>query len=260
MIELLKDIQSQRRFSPREAIQTFCQIIVLKNLSWKEEQFIGGTALVFGFGNPRFSEDIDLTHVQNPLALEPYLKKALKELSDWLKEELEEAPKLLSPKKGKATWKISAKIRREGIVRLHIDSQKYPTHSHHPIVVSFRGIPPFIVASVSVEELMADKLIAVALRNYVSGRDLFDLWYHWLKNSKEEMNEKVFSFLEMKKKDRSIEENIFSRIESRLSLKIPARVLDEWNRYLPAPLKNGILYENIYSSVHSALLKIGRPL
>lgn len=202
----------------------------------------------------------ETSNLKNPLLLEPYLKKALKELADWLKEELEEAPKLLSPKKGKATWKISAKIRREGMVRLHIDSQKYPAHSHHPIVVSFRGIPPFIVAGVSLEEMMADKLIALALRNDVGGRDLFDLWYHWLKNSKEEMNGKIFSFLEMKKKDRSIEENIFSRIENRLSPKIPTRVVDEWNRYLPATLKNEALYEDIYSLVRFVLLKIGRPL
>lgn len=244
----------------KESIQTFFQIIVLKNLSWKREKFIGGTALVLGHENPRFSEDIDLTDVNDPLSLRPYLEKAAKELDVWLKDQLEGSIKLIPPKKDKATWKLSAKLRQEGTIHLHIDSQKYPSHSHHPIVVSFKGISPFIVASVSLEEIMADKLVALALCNYVGGRDLFDLWYHWLRNHKQEMDEKIYSFLEKKKKDRSIEENIFSKIENLLSLQIPARVVDEWNRYLPVTLKNRPLYEDIYSSVRSALLKIGRPL
>lgn len=259
MIEALQQIQTERGFSLRESIQTFFQIIVLKNLSWKEEKFIGGTALVFGFNNPRFSEDIDLTQVNNPLSLEPYLKKGVRELTDWLKEELEETPKLIPPKKEKATWKISAKIRQEGILHLHVDSQKYPAHSHHPIVISPRGMSPFIIAGVALEEILADKLVALVLRNYVSGRDLFDLWYHWLKDPKPEVSEKVFFFLDKKKKDRSLTGNIFSTIEKRLSSQIPARVLEEWNRYLPPSLKNRPLYEEIYSVIRSALPKT-RPI
>lgn len=255
MIETLRQIQFERGFSLREAIQTFCQIIVLKNFSWKTERFIGGTALVFGFGNPRFSEDIDLTNVPNPLTLKPYLNKASKELGIWLKEELKEAPTLLPPKKEKATWKLSAKTLGEGLIRLHIDSQKYRAHSHHPVVISPKGLSPFIVASISLEEIMADKLVALALRNYVSGRDLFDLWYHWFRNPENKINEKIFSLLEKKKKDRSITETVLSKIKKRLPSQIPDRVLDEWNRYLPPSLKNRSLYEEIYSSVRSALLK-----
>ncbi|MDO8519532.1 MAG: nucleotidyl transferase AbiEii/AbiGii toxin family protein, partial [Deltaproteobacteria bacterium] len=57
----------ERGLSHRDASQTFMQVIVLRHLAVPGARLIGGGALVFGHGNPRFSEDIDLTQVPDPL-------------------------------------------------------------------------------------------------------------------------------------------------------------------------------------------------
>lgn len=47
------------------------QVAVLKNLNFEEAVLIGGTALVMGNGNPRFSEDVDLAGVERPEVFYP---------------------------------------------------------------------------------------------------------------------------------------------------------------------------------------------
>ena len=253
-MDMLGNIQAlaERQNLPlTEALQVFLQVIVLKNLSWKSEKMISGTALVLGHGNPRFSEDIDLTPVPDPMALKPYLEKAGKEAGEWLQGKI----KLQPPKPAGRTWKLSLQL--PGVaqqVRLHIDSQPYPALSHHPVVVSFFGLSPFLIASISLEEIMADKLIALALRNYVGGRDLFDLWYHWFREPfSSEREDKIRSVLEQKIKTRSLHIHDVEKIPDRLRGNIPSRAEDEWKRYLPPNFQQQALYREIFSSVQNGV-------
>src|SRR3989338_11101342 len=82
-MEAIEQYARERGLSLQDARQTFMQVVVLKNLAFPEARLIGGTALVLGHGNPRFSEDIDLTQVADPGLLKLGLARAPRELAGW---------------------------------------------------------------------------------------------------------------------------------------------------------------------------------
>lgn len=252
--ENIQDFARQKGISLSQAIQTFLQVLVLKNLSWGNKKMIGGTVLVLGHGNPRFSEDIDLTQVSDVSQLEASLAKSLPEMETWLHAQA----RLTPPKAKKSTWKISVGWKDSNQnIRLHIDSQPYPAHSSHLVLVNFPGIPVFLIPSVQIEEIMADKLIALASRPYVSGRDVFDLWYHWLQSTDwMDKTESVLNFLKKKIRDRKVAEDPVSKITTRLGTQIATRCRDEWDRYLPQGMQDEKLYRQIYSDVQEKIKKL----
>lgn len=252
--ENIQNFARQKGMSLPQAIQTFLQVLVLKNLNWGDKKMIGGTVLVLGHGNPRFSENIDLTQVSDVSQLETSLAKSLPEIETWLHATARLAP----PKENKSTWKISVSWTDSNqSLRLHIDSQPYPAHSSHPVLLQFPAIPAFVIPSVQIEEIIADKLIALAFRPYVGGRDVFDLWYHWLQsNDWMDKTKTVLNFLQKKIKDRKITENPIAKITTRLGTQVGTRCRDEWDRYLPQGMRDEKLYRQIYSDVRQKINKL----
>lgn len=241
----------QKGISLTQAIQSFLQVLVLKNINWGHKKMIGGTVLVLGHGNPRFSEDIDLTQVSDVSQLTSSLTKSLPEIETWL----QATARLIPPKVNKSTWKLSVSWKDSNQnIRLHIDSQPYPAHSSHSVLVQFPAIPSFVIPSVQIEEIMADKLLALTFRPYVGGRDVFDLWYHWLQsNDWMGKTETVLNFFQKKIKDRKIIENPITKITTRLGTQIGTRCQDEWDRYLPQNMRDEKLYQQIYNAVQQKI-------
>lgn len=234
----------ERALSRRDALQTFLQVIVLKHLTLPGARLIGGTALVLGYGNPQFSEDIDLTQIPDPKLLAPGLNRAAAELEKWFGKKVS----LQAPKPKGRTWRISCHFNRAETIRLHIDSQPEPAQTAVPIVVQFSGLPPLVYETISLKEIMADKVIAVAYRNYLGGRDLFDLWFHWLRRSDGENDiSEMVTYLRKKIEDRKLTETDFrerlaKRLEKGHSL---TRARTEWRRYLPIPFQKKEVREAI---------------
>lgn len=244
----------KRGISKQDALQIFMQVILLKNLHPKGVHLIGGTALVMGHKNPRFSEDIDLTGVSDPAIFLPGIEKTGRELEGLLDAQLSISP----PKSGKNTWRISCKTRAGLSAKLHIDSQPYSALSDHPLMVEYDGIAPFVFASVKVDEIMADKLIALAFRKNISARDIFDLWYHWLKNEDARAHRRnTMEFVGKKLKQRNLKKKDFlDNVRMRLAHGISKRMESEWERYLPAGLKNRNLHELMFLAVQDFTAKI----
>ncbi len=230
------------------------QTIVLKNLNLKGVRLIGGTSLVIGYDNPRFSEDIDLTGVSNAQDLRTYIERARKMLEAFLGGDV----KVTSPKAGKNTWRIVCRLGGGLGAKLHVDSQPYKALSQYSLVVEYPGVPPFVFPSIEKDEIMADKLVALAFRNNISGRDIFDLWYHWLKNEDLSGSEELIKKYVVEKLSlRSLKREAFlNNIQSRLKKGIDKRIMDEWERYLPAGLKNDELYKQAFSTVKKYLESI----
>ena len=249
--ELVQNYARARGLSGQDALQTFFQVIVLKHLRHDSARLIGGTALVLGHGNPRFSEDVDLTQVSKPAALRPFLAKAAEELEGWLDVKIILAP----PKARGVTWVLTARMdgAARANLRLHLDSQPYPAYSRAPMVIEFPGLTPFVVESISVPEIMADKLIAVAFRRYLGGRDLFDLWFHWLRHDKEPFESGGISALVLRKlSDRGLQKDDWARrFRARLMAKDLDRARQEWRRYLPASFQGQAVQEDILSKVRA---------
>jgi predicted nucleotidyltransferase component of viral defense system len=126
------------------------------------------------------------------------------------------------------------------------------------LIVEFPGVAPFVFPGIKVEEAMADKLLALAFRNNLSGRDIFDLWFHWFRHGSEGQSySDIAVLLKTKMKQREVGVGEFNdKISSRLKDAIPARVIDEWNRYLTAGLKNKGLFEEIFATTMMNLEKI----
>ena len=233
----------QRNLSPQDAAQTFMQIVVLRHLSVPGVRLIGGTALVLGHNNPRFSEDVDLTQVAHPDLLRPGLAKAATELKNWFGSSV----MLLPPKGNGRTWRMTCLLGRASAVRLNVDCQEYPAYTVHPIVLQFPSLSPFSFDAIELDEIMADKVIALAYRRYLGGRDLFDLWFHWLRLDDWSLRlPMIRQFIDRKLKDRSFSTAELHRLlQNRLSPKVAMeRARTEWQRYLPADFqKKGIQEE-----------------
>lgn len=247
MIQSIEKYAQDKGISQQDALQVFMQVVALKNLLTQDATLMGGAALVMGHGNPRFSEDIDLTGVGNPLGLRTALTKSASEIGDLLTAKT----RLTSPKPGRATWRILCEVRPGLSAQLHVDSQTYKPLTHHPIMVVFGGILPFVFPSIDLTEIMADKLIALAFRNYASGRDIFDLWFHWLRDkSISEMEAPIITMVRQKLSMRKLKTGDFlEKLQSKVTHGISKRVTDEWERYLPRTLQDPALYHTIFDAV-----------
>lgn len=235
----------ERKLSLQDAAQTFLQVVVLKHLSIPEARFMGGTALVLGYGNPRFSEDVDLTQVSDPEDLRAGLLRAKTELEGWFGVPMT----LFPPKRGGRTWRLIVRMGRAESLSLHIDSQPYKSYTARPIVIEYPSILPFVCEVLELDEIMAEKVIAVACRRYLGGRDLFDLWFHWLR-SDDRLSRKdlILEFVKKKFRERSLsQEEIRNRLFSRLSEKASLeRAREEWKRYLPADFQRPAVLDDIF--------------
>jgi len=254
MIANLEKYVSMRGISKQDAVQVFMQTIVLMNMSHKDARLIGGTCLVLGYGNPRFSEDIDLTGVADPLRLKPSIEGAGKMMKGFLGGDV----KITAPKPGRNTWRITYRPGAGPGAKLHIDTQPYPSLSQHALVVEYPGIAPFVFPGVDIREIMADKLVALAFRNNICGRDIFDIWYHLLREGHSGADSKTINGYVVKKLSlRTLKKSDFlERIHGRLKGSYSKRVKLEWERYLPVGMKNEQLYEQIFSVTGQYLSEI----
>jgi predicted nucleotidyltransferase component of viral defense system len=206
--------------------------------------FMGGTCLRLCHGSPRLSEDLDFT-----TALEPdFLLERLSSLGPILETGLYtkyQLPVAVSEPKQipglVRTWKVQI-ITRPGRAdlprqRIHIDIQALPARDAQPILPRnpYRvemGTSGLIIVASSLSEILADKLIAVALReNRIKWRDLWDI--AWL-TQRDVAAER--SLTGRKAADRGLTlTTIEERVNERISKAEPLHreFVGEMNRFLP---------------------------
>jgi len=148
--------------------------------------FIGGTCLRTCYGSPRLSEDLDFTGGAD------FAKDALAELGFVLVERLEVKyglPVTVSEpirEEGNVdTWKLRVVTRpnRKHLPaqRINIDICALPSHDRRPVMLRNHyavemGTSGLILQAQSREEILADKIVAFALRpNRLKNRDLWDI-------------------------------------------------------------------------------------
>lgn len=153
--------------------------------------FIGGTCLRACYGSVRLSEDLDFTGGAD------FTRDMLARLAGVLVARLEARYGLKvtvgEPKKetlGVDTWKLSVMTHPERkdlpAQRVRIDICAIPSHDRRPMMLRNvygvdLGTSGLILQAQSREEILADKIIALALRpNRIKNRDLWDI--AWLKH------------------------------------------------------------------------------
>lgn len=157
----------------------------LKNLT-----FIGGTCLRACYGSQRLSEDLDFTGGDD------FSREGLAELGKVLVARLEAKyglkVEVSEPRRETGnvdTWKLLVvtrpTLKQLPAQRINIDTCALPSHDRRPMMLRNHygvemGTSGLILQAQSREEILADKIVALALRpNRIKNRDLWDIV--WLK-------------------------------------------------------------------------------
>jgi len=208
--------------------------------------FIGGTCLRACYGSSRLSEDLDFTGGNR------FKRSDLEELSSVLTGRLKTRyglPVSVSePVKtgGKvSTWKLTVETRsgRKDLPaqRIHLDICAIPSHDPRPMMLRNPygvdlGTSGLILRAQSREEILADKIVALAFReNRIKNRDLWDIG--WLVQQGVEL---PVALIPLKVRDyRRAAEEFVGLLRNRLStLRTEAVVrtdfIKEMRRFLPA--------------------------
>jgi len=223
---------------------------LLKNLT-----FMGGTCLRNCYGSQRLSEDLDFS---GGIDFSREEMKNLKELltGSFMKKYSFRAD-ISEPVRDSGntdTWKIKIITRPERsdfpAQRINIDICSLPSYERSPAMLkNYYGIDMgssgIILYAETQEEILADKIVALALRpNRIKNRDVWDILWLYNKNIKLKAN-LVYAKLE----DRNIDKKIFSeKLKSRITALNGGfdDFLFEIKRFLPANQITGTIQSSDY--------------
>lgn len=172
-----------RNLTTKQTFQEETQKTILTYLSHKEAfnqiVFQGGTSLRFFYGNPRFSEDLDfvLKNKKEKINLLEKISKIQTFITNiyLFIEEIE----ITQQKKDKNIQRITLKTISdipEQNLQIHLELAYIPSYYNQPKILDY---PPFnpAVRVEEISEILADKIIALGLREYIKGRDLWDIYF-----------------------------------------------------------------------------------
>ena len=215
--------------------------------------FIGGTCLRACYGSPRLSEDLDFTGGSG------FKKEDLSALAGVLTERLQTRyglpVRISEPVKtggNVSTWKLTIETRpgqrHLPAQRIHLDICAIPSHAPRPMMLRNLygidlGTSGLILQAQSREEILADKMVALAFReNRIKNRDLWDI--AWLVQQGVAL---PAALIPVKVRDHRREADEFvSLLQSRsAALKAEPKLwedfLKEMRRFLPATTVRDIL-------------------
>lgn len=141
--------------------------------------FQGGTALRLFHGNPRFSEDIDLV-LRNGIdqfGIDEYLPFVRKFCHDTFPFLDTVEAKIQKDEPHFHRYIIKAiSDDPEKNIRIHIEMASIPSYYNSPRILDFPPLQPAVRVE-DTREILADKICALALRPYLKGRDLWDIYF-----------------------------------------------------------------------------------
>ncbi len=210
--------------------------------------FMGGTCLRACYGSSRLSEDLDFTGGAQ------FSRESLTALAQVLVQSLQrkyglpvEVSEPTRETGNVDTWKLKVQIRAGQrdlpTQRINIDICAVPSHDPRPMMLRNHygvdlGTGGLIVQAQSREEILADKLVALALRpNRLKNRDLWDI--AWLQQQGVVL---PLALLPLKLHDRHCDTQRFLALLGERSQALPAEPAlesafrQEMRRFLPAAL------------------------
>lgn len=140
--------------------------------------FQGGTALRIFYSNPRFSDDLDFVRLEGKNF--DFTGKG-REIERFLSSEFYYLPEIRvsTQKKTKDIQRLVIRsISEVPSQRLSINIELFsvPSYLNSPRIMAYAPFNP-VVRVEKAEEILADKIIAIALREYLKGRDIWDIFY-----------------------------------------------------------------------------------
>lgn len=238
----------------------------------KEIVFQGGTALRLCYGAFRYSEDLDFV-LRNTNTFTPELMKAFNEVFiHSIKKKYGLEAKVDEPKVKDAdktqnvdVKKWTAKIILPSVSmrqpKINIEIANVPSYDHSILMIKDNYEQHKVVSALNVEsktEILADKLIAVAGRDYFKARDFWDIKY--LIDDKNTLNP---SFVHSKIKDYGIQE-FQKKFDEKVQLLDDPTTRDlfikEMERFLDADMVQMIKTPGVIDSIFKATKDLGETL
>jgi len=165
----------------KEALQVYALSEIYGQQESRHITFQGGTCLRLVYEGARYSEDLDFVTSLKIGELRPLFQKVesgMLRLAPLFEGKIKarvqkESPKLI-------LWQVRYRATGVSSTFINIEFGFYPAYTvrvaplHTP--PNLPGLPLVLVRAEEPEEIMADKVAAIAGRPYVKGRDIFDLW------------------------------------------------------------------------------------
>jgi predicted nucleotidyltransferase component of viral defense system len=141
--------------------------------------FQGGTALRLFYNNPRFSEDIDLVLKEgekryNLTQFLPHIEQFTHNTFPFLDSVAARTQKT-EPDLQRIIL-LTHSDRSDQNLRLHIELAFIPSYWNNPKILEFPPTQPVVRVEEPLE-ILADKVCALAFRQYLKGRDLWDIYF-----------------------------------------------------------------------------------
>jgi len=168
-----------------QVIREELQRLILRYLSERglfvHGVFQGGTAIRLVYGGTRFSEDLDFVLRPGRTIVGVSLAGLLEGLPSFMRREVPFADRsTLREQKAEAMFaryrcRLELQAPIGGLV-INLEFSGVPSRSPRPQVMRSDTVDVAIIVE-DESEILADKLVALALRPYVKGRDIWDTWF-----------------------------------------------------------------------------------
>jgi predicted nucleotidyltransferase component of viral defense system len=168
-----------------QVIREELQRLILRYLSERgffvHGVFQGGTAIRLVYGGTRFSEDLDFVLRPGRTIADVSLAGLLEGLPSFMRREVPFADRsTLREQKAEVMFaryrcRLELQAPIGGLV-INLEFAGVPSRSPHPHVMRSDTVDVAIVVE-DESEILVDKLVALALRSYVKGRDIWDTWF-----------------------------------------------------------------------------------
>lgn len=217
--------------------------------------FQGGTALRLFYGNPRFSEDIDLVLKERKTRVN--LSEHISSIQGFTEDTFTFLDKVdLETQKDNAELQRLVLRANSNVLpkptRLHLELACVPSYLNRPRILNFAPLLPAIQVEEE-EEILADKLTALLCRDYLKGRDLWDIYYLDVERG----NEISWKLVNRKLEDYQFKGDLVEKGEEKISdldEKGLKTLEAELKRFLPNPQYNQ--YRDLFGDIISHLINI----
>ncbi|MCX6084942.1 MAG: nucleotidyl transferase AbiEii/AbiGii toxin family protein [Caldiserica bacterium] len=168
-----------------QVIREELQRLILRHLSERgfflQGVFQGGTSIRLVYGGTRFSEDLDFVLRPGKTIADLDLPAVLDGLPSFMRREVPFAERSsVEEQKAESTFaryrcRIELQAPIGGLV-INLEFAGVPSRSPSPHILRSDTVDVAIVVEDEFE-ILVDKLVALALRSYVKGRDIWDTWF-----------------------------------------------------------------------------------
>ncbi len=217
--------------------------------------FQGGTAIRFFYKGVRYSEDLDFVLKNKSSSLE-ILDEKIKEISSFVERNIPFVKKSeLKIQKQSSLLKRYILISEVDILKMkdktRIEIGLVPSYTHkvHFFKTEYLPFPPAVVVETP-EEILIDKVVSFGGREYLKGRDIWDIHF-LIENLKVKIDKEQKRMIEKKRRDYKIKKekfrNTFTKNLFLIKTKGKEILLQEMRKYLPVQYRE--ILENQYSNI-----------